>query len=207
MEKLNLSIDNQLSLLIQYSLTPEELFVVDLLFLASIEENKPEFLVKYYNSSITKTDLRTVLTSLQNKGIILKQYKIPDKGATFDPEAVLFNKNFLTNYRKYSGELAYEFYQHYPSVGIINGLEYDLKNWAKKFTTEEDFYYAYGKAIGWKLEKHKEIIDLLEWGKLNNSNLLNRNIAEFVISKGWERLKEVKDGNINCMSFDNTISI
>ena len=33
-------------------------------------------------------DLRKLLQSLQNKGIILKSYKIPNKGEQFDPENV-----------------------------------------------------------------------------------------------------------------------
>lgn len=202
MEKLGLTIDNQLILMEKYRLTAEEVLVIDCLFLASIEEGHQEHLVKYFSMPITRTDLRDILLSLQTKGIIVKTYKIPEKGSKFDPESVIFNQNFLNNYKKFSGDLGIELTETYPSMAIIQGREFDLKNWAKKFKTEEDFYYAYGKAIGWKEEKHREVLSLLTWAKNNNCNLLNRNIAEFVMSKGWERVKELKNGDSVVMHFD-----
>ena len=75
----------------KYDLTAEELFVIDLLFLASAEERHPEFLYEYVSNS--KIHLREVLFSLQEKGIILKSWKLPNSGERFDPETVVFNKN------------------------------------------------------------------------------------------------------------------
>ena len=43
-------------------------------------------------------DLRSTLVSLQNKGIILKSYKIPNKGEQFHPEKVDFAVNFLKTF-------------------------------------------------------------------------------------------------------------
>ena len=40
-----------------------------------------------------------------------------------------------------------------------------LKNYAKKFPTEEEFFYAYGRAIGWKQSKHEEILGLYDKSK------------------------------------------
>lgn len=190
----------------KYRLTAEETLLIDLLFLASIEEGHKEYLIKYFTMPVTRTDLRDLLISLQNKGIITKQYKIPDKGQKFDPESVIFNQNFLNNYRKFSGDLGAEFFLEYPSVAIINGVEAPLKNYAKKFSTEEEFFYTYGKAIGWKQFKHQEILDLLKWAKENNCNLLNMNIADFVISKMWNSVEELKEGE-GTMSFSPTVSI
>lgn len=185
----------------KYKLTAEESLLIELLFLASIEEGHKEYLVKYFTMPIDRSELRDMLISLQNKGIIVKSYKVPNKGQVFDPESVEFNKNFLHNYRKFSGELGVEFFKEYPSVAIINGIEAPLKNYAKKFSSEEDFYFAYGKSIGWKESTHKEVIDLLKWAKDNNCNLLNMNIADFVISKMWNSIKELKDGDA-VMRFD-----
>lgn len=185
----------------KYRLTAEEVLLIDLLFLASIEEGHKEYLVKYFTIPIARTDLRDLLVSLQNKGIITKQYKIPVKGQKFDPECVIFNQNFLSNYKKFSGELGIELFQMYPSIAIINGVEAPLKNYAKKFSTEEDFYYAYGKIIGWNQVKHQEILDLVKWAKDNGCNLLNMNIADFVISKMWCSISELKNGNA-VMRFD-----
>lgn len=190
----------------KYHLTAEESLVIELLFLASIEEGHSEYLVKYFTIQIDRTELRDILISLQDKGIIVKSYKIPSKGQKFDPEAVEFNKNFLHNYRKFSGELGQEFFKEYPSIAIINGNEAPLKNYAKKFNSEEDFYFHYGKAIGWKLEKHQEVIELIRWAKDNNCTLLNMNIADFTISKMWRSIKELKEGD-GVMQFDTTKEI
>ena len=81
-----------------------------------------------------------------------------------------------------------------------------LKNYAKKFNSEEDFYFYYGKAIGWKLEKHLEVIELIKWAKDNNCTLLNMNIADFTISKMWRSIKELKEGD-GVMQFDTTKEI
>lgn len=189
----------------KYRLTVEECFVLGLLFQAG-DERHPEYLVKYYQIPITRGDLRETLLSLQNKGVLTKEYKIPQKGQKFDPEAVIFNKNFSNNYLKYSGDLGHEFTMVYPSIAMIQGSEVDLKNWAKKFKTEEDFYYAYGKAIGWSQAKHDEVLELVRWGVLNQCNLLNRNMAEFAMTKGWERIKELKEGGTP-MYFDTIKSV
>ena len=200
------SLTNQLLMMEKYHLTAEESLVIELLFLASIEEGHSEYLVKYFTIQIDRTELRDILISLQDKGIIVKSYKIPSKGQKFDPEAVEFNKNFLHNYRKFSGELGQEFFKEYPSIAIINGNEAPLKNYAKKFNSEEDFYFHYGKAIGWKLENHLEVIELIKWAKDNNCTLLNMNIADFTISKMWRSIKELKEGD-GVMQFDTTKEI
>ncbi len=190
----------------KYKLSAEETLIIDLLFMASIDEGHKEYLIKYLNLPIKRIGLRELLLSLQDKGILVKQYKVPNEGELFDPETVEFNKNFLHNYRKFSGELGYEFFNVYPSIAIINGVEAPLKNFAKKFNTEEDFFFAYGKAIGWKLDKHQEIIDLIKWGKENNCKLLNMNIADFVISKMWRSIEELKTGDA-VMKFDTITDI
>lgn len=190
----------------KYRLTAEEVLLIDLLFLASIEEGHKEYLGKYFTMPITRTNLRDLLLSLQAKGIITKQYKVPDKGQKFDPECVIFNQNFLNNYRKFSGDLGAEFLMTYPHNGLINGVEVPLNNWAKKFSTEEEFYYAYGKSIGWKQDKHNEVLELIRWAKDNNCNLLNMNIADFMISKIWQNITELKNGD-GTMRFDTIKSI
>lgn len=186
----------------KYKLTAEEIMLVELLFLASIEEEHPEYLHKYLNLPIEKTNLRDILVNLQNKGVIVKSYKIPKVGSSFDPESVEFNKLFLNNYRKFSGELGSEFFDEYPSIAIINGSEAPLKNFGKKFNSEEEFFFRYGKNIGWNVNTHHEVLDIIKWAKENNCRLLNMNIADFVISKMWTSIKELRDGE-GTMNFDN----
>lgn len=188
----------------KYRLTAEEVLVIDLLFLASVEENHREYFMRYFNLPVTKVDLRTILLSLQGKEVIKKSYKVPGPGKEFDPEAVDFNQNFLNTYRKFSNDLGAEMLQAYPHFINIKGFDYDISNYAKKFHTEEEFYFAYGKAIGWKLEKHKEVMTLIEWAK-KNTNYLNFNICDFVISKAWNRILELKNGDHKSLRFDNTI--
>lgn len=183
----------------KYRLTAEEMYIVDLLFFSSPEEGHSEFLRSYLNFS--DIDLRQVLVNLQNKQVILKSYKIPKKGESFDPETVEFNKNFLNSYRKYSGELGYEFFMEYPSYGLINGSEVPLRNFAKKFNSEDDFFFAYGRAVGWNKEKHEHVLELIRWAKENQCRLLNMNIADFVISKTWLSIEDIKNGN-GAMAFD-----
>lgn len=198
-----MNLENQLSLMEKYNLTAEEVMFIDLLFSASIEEGHPEFLYRY---SVLPPSIRSnfinLLQSLKDKGIIVKSFKIPEEGTIFDPEKVEFNKNFLRNYRKYSGELGKEFLINYPSTCIINGYEVGLKNIAKKFNSVEDFFYAYGKAIGWKESEHNRVINLLRWAKDNQCRLLNMNIADFVISRMWNSIEELKNGE-GVVNFDN----
>lgn len=201
-----LEITNKLNLMEKYNLTAEEIMLVELLFLASIEEGHPEYLLTYLNLRVDKTDLRTLLISLQNKGIIVKSWKVPEKGTRFDPESIEFNKNFLNNYRKFSGELGIEFFDTYPSTAVIQGTVTSLKNFSKVFNSEEEMYFWYGKSIGWNLDRHKEVLELIRWGKENNCQILNTNIGHFIRSKLWRDIARYRDGE-GVMTFDNLETI
>lgn len=128
----------------RYRLTADELFVIELIFLAF--EGKREPIVRW-NSLPGHSKLRPILLSLQEKQILLKSYKIPEQG-TLDLEALQFNNNFIKVYRKTSGELGEELFRAYPNEMIINGVCTPLRNYAKSFKDEEEFFFAYGKAIG-----------------------------------------------------------
>lgn len=186
----------------KYNLTAEEIMLIELLFLASIEEGHSEYLYKYLNLPIEKKDLRQLLINLQDRGVILKSYKIPQKGTTFDPESIEFNNNFLKNYRKFSGELGSEFFDEYPSTAVIQGNVVSLKNFSKVFSTEEEMFFCYGKNIGWNTDKHQEVLELIRWGKENNCNILNTNIGHFIRSKLWRDIEKYKNGD-GVMTFDN----
>lgn len=200
-----LTLKDGLEILDHYTLNAEELLVVYLLFLASQEENHSEYLLNYYSptSKIQKTPLKGILLSLQEKGIINKSYKIPT--GEFDPEGVEFNTNFLKKYLKYSGDLGKDLVQNYPNYINVHGRSYDISNYAKTFNSEEDFCFAYGKAIGWKQEAHNEVLTILKWATESDQIQLG-NICDFVISKQWTRLVEAKDKNYN-LSYDYTTSL
>lgn len=161
----------------RFGLTAEENLVIELLFL-SFEGKCADPLVTYYGLPITKTGLREVLLSLQAKGVLLKSCRIPNKGDKLDIDTLQFNENFLKYYRKTSGELGVELFQSYPNEAIIQGQAVPLRNYAKKYKNEEEFFFAYGKAIGWNLNKHKEVLDLIQWSKNHDHFGLNMNIAD-----------------------------
>ena len=192
MKNLKLNIDKQLEMMAYYNLTAEEVLIIELLFLGSIEERHKEYLLKYLRIESGAESFRDILISLTEKGIILKSYKIPNVGEAFDPEEIPFNKNFLNRYVKYSGIMGAELYEAYPHFIQIDGIAYDIANFAKKFDSEEDFHFAYGKAISWNPDRHREVLELIEWAK-ENTTYLKFNICDFVISKGWRRIKELKE--------------
>lgn len=185
----NWSLDNELDLMIKYDLSEQELMIIKLIFLA--QENKKEYLIKYFTHK-DHSILKDVLISLQDKGIILKSYKIPNKGDNFIPEDVDFNKVFLKNYLQYSNDLGMELFQNYPAFTVINGRTFSLKNITKVFKSLEDFCFTYGKSIKFNLEKHEEVMELLEYAK--STNFINFNICEFVVSQKWEEIKILREG-------------
>lgn len=189
MEKLSLTIDNELAILEQYFLTAEEWLIIRLLFLASEEEKHKEYLVKYL--MYAKPDLRNIIVSLQDKGIISKSYKIPNKGCTFDPADIVFNKNFINKYLKFSYTLGQELFDNYPVTINVNGITYSARTSGNKYKDLEDMYYAYGKAIGNKLEVHQHVLELLEWAKENG--LVNKGLYRFIADREWLNLEAMKD--------------
>lgn len=201
MEKLSLTIDNELALMEKYQISPNEWFLIKLLFLAN-EEYFPEYIFRFLAiPAEMRGDVREQLVSLQDKGIILKSYKIPQRGEQFYPEDVEFNKAFLRTYFKSSYELGEELWNEYPFSTTINGVPYTLKNIAKKYDSIEDFFRAYGKAIHYDETKHKHIIELLKWAR-DNTSYVCFNICEFVISRKWEEIEKLKSGEIETINFN-----
>lgn len=185
-----MEINTILNLLITYNITAEELLVVYLTFLARDEEGHPEYFSKWFSNG-GSTRLRSIFESLKEKGIILKDYN-PD---TYDPNDIRFNKNFLKSWVKNSGEMGQELFDAFPPFLEVPGKWYPLKNIAKKYNTLDEFFFAYSSAIKHNPEKHKEVLELLEWGKKNNQ--INYGITEFVISRKWEELKYLRDRGIS----------
>ena len=192
MKYIELSFDREIELMTKYQIFAEELLFVKLVFLA--QEGHPEYLSKYFSQMPLKGAPRDTMLSLQEKGIINKSYKIPEKGQTFNPLDVDFNKLFMKSYLQHSYDMGMELFMNYPAFIIINGKQFSLKNIAKSFKSLDDFAFAYGKAIKFDVEKHKEILELLEWGK--EVNVLNYGIIEFITSLKWLELKELKESGL-----------
>ena len=200
-----MSIEEQLNILEKYELNPNELFIIELIFMVR-DGFKKSYLARFLKVKENKRIFKETLVSLQNKGIILKDYIIPTKGS-FDPLEIPLNTNFFKTYWKSSFDIGKELFNTYPMFTNVNGFTVSLKGISKKFDSLEDFYRFYGKTIGWNLEKHKEIIDLIKWEQENNIGFLRMNLASFVIENKWNELKALKDGNIVNVNFDTIVQI
>ena len=166
----------------RYNLTPEEWLVTRLLILASVDEGHKQYFIRYLNIP-RKNTLRDVLVSLQDKSIILKSYKIPNPGERFNPEDVDLNKNFLKTFYKCSGILGQELFSNYPHCIESGGRIYVLNNITKGYKDMEELYYDYGRIIKFNPDTHKEVMELLEFGK--EHNLISYGICEFIKSYKW----------------------
>ena len=189
MEKLSLTIENELIVLEQYRLTAEEWLIIRLLFLASEEENRKDYLIKYV--TYAKPDFRSIIISLQDKGIVSKSYKIPERGTEFNPEDIVFNKNFTNKYLKFSCSMGRELFDNYPVTINVNGITYSARTSGNKYRDLEDMYYAYGRAIGNKPNVHRHVLELLDWAKENN--LVNKGLYRFIADREWLNLEAMKD--------------
>ena len=200
MKQIELTIDRELDFMIKYQLFPEELLITQLIFLA--QEDHGEYLNKYFSQMPLKGAPRDTLLALQEKGIINKSYKIPEKGATFNPRDVDFNKVFLKSYMQHSGDLGMELFMAYPSFVNIGGRQCSLKNISKLYKSMDDFCFAYGKAIKFNAEMHSKIMSLLEFGKENQ--LIHYGISEFLISLKWLEIEELKNSGNTLNGYNNS---
>ena len=191
--------NEQLIIMEKYGLTPSEYFVVKLIFMMQ-EGYEESYLLRYLK--INKSTFRNDLVSLQDKGVILKSWKIPEKGSKFNPLEIPLNKNFFKNMFKSSLELGKQLFDAYPMFVNINGFTYSLRSFAKKFDTIEDFFRFYGKTIHWDLDLHNKILDLIKWEQDNNIGFLKMTICNFVIEQKWNELEALRNGDIININFD-----
>lgn len=195
------NIDEQLVLMEKYKITSDELLFLTVLLLLQDGEDDYTFISHYLSLPIDcRNGIRETLISLQNKEVITKAYKIPEKGQKFIPEDVTINKNFVKNFYRCSFDMGKELFEAYPMFGIINGDPVGIRSVSKKFDSLEDFYRYYGKTISWKPETHEHIIELVNWAK--ERNLLVTTLANFVIDHKWEELEALRNGEIANIDFN-----
>lgn len=202
MKKFNYTIDDDISFQEKYQITPNELFVLKILLLLQEDEQDIEYFQRFTQISDNKKDFRNILKSLQDKGLILKTYKIPEIGSPFSPYDIPINKVLVKNMHKASFDLGQELFDVYPRYGLINGGMVPLHGVSKRFGSREDFYRFYSKIINWNPETHKKIIDLIKWEQSNNIGFLNMTILSFVIDHRWESLQDIKEGKLNNVTFN-----
>lgn len=190
-----MTIEEQLVILEKYRIDSNELLFISIILLIKDGEES-SFINQYFSlPSKCRNEIRNILISLQEKGVITKEYKIPNKGERFIPEDITFNKNFVKNFYKSSFDMGKELFETYPMFGSINGNTIGLKSVSKKFDTLEDFYRYYGKTIRWNPETHDYIISLINWAK-DNTNYLCCTLANFVIDHKWLELEALQKGDI-----------
>jgi hypothetical protein len=197
LKNLTLNLEEEVAVLNKYRITPNELMLVKTLLLLQDEENEDLFktyIEVLYNCGVK---LRDGLLSLQEKGIILKSYKVPKEGEAFDPYSIPFNKSFIKTLYKCSFELGKELFTEYPQFGSVQGNVVGLRSISKKFDSLEDAYFKYGRSIGWNPERHNHIIELVKWAR--EHNIINYTLASFIVDHRWLELEALKDGegNIN----------
>ena len=190
------NLKNQILFRNKYKIDDNQLTLLEILLIAQNDEDNE--LVKMYFTS-TK-DIRLHLIYLQNIGIILKTYKIPNKGEKLDIYDIPINKNFIKDFYKSSFEMGKELFETYPQFGLINGSSVGIRSVSRKFNSLEDFYRFYGKTIRNKPEMHQHIIDLINWAK--EQNVIVCSLCNFVIDHKWEELQALKDGNLANVNFD-----
>lgn len=185
----------------KYGLTPNELLVIRILLILQDDGDEQLFQKLMVTLKHINLPLREVLEQLQKKEIILKSYKIPKSGEKFDPYAIPINKNFIKALYKSSFEMGKELFDSYPQFGNINGNLIPLRGISKKFDSLEQAYFKYGKSIGFNPEKHKTIIELVNWARENN--ILNCSLASFIVNEGWHDLNALKNnGDIANINYD-----
>lgn len=200
LKNLTLTLEEEVSILDKYRLVPTELFLIRVLLILQ-DENDEELFARYIKTlRQSGINLRNILISLQEKEIILKSCKIVKEGEEFNPYSLQLNKNFIKNLYKCSFELGKELFEEYPAFTVINNSYTALRGVSKHFNSLEDCFVKYGKSIKWNPEIHKEIIELVKWGK--EHNMINQSLSSFVVNNGWHDLKAIMDGDAGNVNFD-----
>lgn len=196
------NLEEQVVLLDKYKIDSNELLFITVILLIQEGDNNP-YINLYFSLPVgCRGNIRDLLTSLQNKQVITKEYKIPPSGTKFIPEDIIFNKNFIKTFYKGSFWIGKELFEIYPISTVVNGVEYKLRRVSKKFDSLEDAYRAYGKAISWKPEIHQKIMQLVEWGKQNNYQFTT--LDSFIVDNDWLNIAAVRD---NGLLTDNAVKM
>ena len=200
MKNLTLNLEEEISILSKYRITPNELTFIKTLLILQDEENEDLFKDYIESLYVCNVKLREVLISLQKKEIILKSYKIPSEGESFDPYSIPFNKNFIKSLYKSSFELGKELFEIYPQMTVINGSLVTLRGVSKHFDSLEACYFRNGKAIGWNQERHEKVLDLIKWAK--ERDIIKQSLSSFVINNSWLDLEAIRNGDSGNYNFD-----
>jgi hypothetical protein len=188
------NLEEQVVVLEKYKINSDELLFITVILLIQEGDDNPYINLYFSLPAECRGGIRDILTSLQQKQVITKEYKIPPAGSKFVPEDVTFNKNFTKTFYKGSFWLGKELFENYPISTVVNGVEYKLRRVSKKYDSLEDAYKAYGKAISWKPDVHQNIMELIEWGKNNNYQFTT--LDSFIVDNDWLNIAAMKDNSV-----------
>lgn len=186
-----LSLKEEINIYINSGLTPSELFILRLLFLA---QDGDTTLINNYLSNVEngKELFKTVLSNLKNKGIILSSFKLPKEGEALKYSDIPINKNFVKKFIKESNQIGKELFDSYPPFIYINGRVVSIKNITKAglFSIDE-FCNYYGRQIKLSSVTHERVMEDLEYGK--EHGLINYSILEFIASQKYKEIEYIRD--------------
>ena len=188
------NLEEHVVMLEKYKINSDELLFITMILLIQEGDTNPYINLYFSLPAACRGSIRDLLVSLQHKQVITKEYKIPPSGTKFIPEDITFNKNFIKSFYKGSFWIGKELFEIYPISTVVNGIEYKLRRISKKFDSLEDAYRAYGKAISWNPETHRNIMYLVQWGKENNYQFTT--LDDFIVDNDWLNLQAMRDNSI-----------
>ena len=190
----HLELEQQLDFCEKHGISPNELFLFEIILITQ-EDDDPNLVRKYFSAK-SRGNIRNMLLTLQDKGLITKSFKIPAEGSSISVFDIPLNKNIVKDFYKCSFDLGQELFNVYPLSTVVNGVEYKLRRISKKFDSLEDAFRSYGKAIGWNPEKHSTIIELIKQGISNGYQFTN--LGDFIVDRDWVNMEAMSsDGILN----------
>jgi hypothetical protein len=77
--------------------------------------------------------------------------------------------------------LGQELFDAYPSYIQISGKLAPLRGISRQFHSLDEFFFHYSVQIGHSIEKHQEVMEILNWAKQNHK--ITTGILDFVNSR------------------------
>lgn len=178
MSHFELSLKEEIAIYINSGLTPTELFILRLLYLAI--DGDQQYLLNYLsNISNGKQIMRGVLSSLIEKKVINSNFKIPNEGESLNYKNIPFNKNFIKMYIRESNEIGKELFDLYPPFITINGKLCSIKNFTKAgLFSFDDFCLFYAKQIKSAAITHERVMEALQFA-------VEQNLINYTIKLRW----------------------
>lgn len=215
------SLQNKVTFMKECGITPNEHEVIIGILMSQDEEaywlNEEHIIEQEFPSHVPDTsylvslqnligrvELREILFSLQEKGLILKSCKLPDPHGMegIKPNDIKFNKSVLKKYVRHSGQMFWELFWAYPEAMNVNGRTMSLRNtygnggWA----SVDDAASFYGQRIQYNAETHRQILRIIEEAK--SKQLLNMGIIKFLRGEEWKNLENVLSNGFGNQNLD-----